>query len=61
MLFLVISLILLLGNWILSSILVFIPIQIVNYLGSVSWTVFLLIVLGFLGWCFGDNTISHDE
>ena len=59
MLFLVISIILLLGNWILSSILVFIPIQIVSYLNSLGWIIFWFLVLGFLGWSVGGNTISR--
>ena len=59
MLFLVISIILLLGNWILSSILVFIPIQIISYLNSLCWVIFWFLVLGFLGWSVGGNSISR--
>ncbi len=59
MLFLVISIILLLGNSILSSILVFIPIQIISYLNSLCWVIFWFLVIGFLGWSLGGNTISR--
>ena len=56
MLFFVISMILLLGNWILSSILVFIPIRLVEYLSSLSWIILGYIGLAFLGWCLGNSS-----
>ena len=59
MLFLFISIILLLGNQILTSILVFIPIHIVEYLGSLSWVIVGYLGLAFLGWCLGNDTSSR--
>ncbi|MDJ0534820.1 MAG: hypothetical protein QNJ70_20460 [Xenococcaceae cyanobacterium MO_207.B15] len=59
MLFIVISILLLLGNQILTSILVFFPIHLVEYLSSLSWLVLGYIGLAFLGWCLGSDTISR--
>ena len=59
MLFFFISIFLLLGNQILTSILVFIPIRIVESLGSLSWVIMGYLGLAFLGWCLGNNTSSR--
>ena len=58
MLFFFISIFLLLGNQILTSILVFIPIRIVESLGTLSWVIIGYLGLAFLGWCLGNNTNS---
>ena len=59
MLFFFISILLLLGNQILTSILVFIPIHIVEALGSLSWVILGYLGLAFLGWCLGNNPSSR--
>ena len=59
MLFFFISILLLLGNQILTSILVFIPIRIVESFGSFSWIVFGYLGLAFLGWCLGSDSSSR--
>lgn len=54
LLFLILSF-LLLGNWILSEVLVFIPVHLVESLGSLVRFGFILALLFFLGWCLGDK------
>ena len=54
LLFLILSF-LLLGNWILSEVLVFIPVHLVESLNSVVGVVIAIIVVSFLAWCLGDG------
>lgn len=55
MLLAVILLLLLLGNWFLSAVLVFLPFNLTNYLISIGWLGIGLIGLAFLAWCLGDE------
>lgn len=55
MIILAILIVLLLGNWLTSSALVFIPLYLfnrLNYLGR--WSVVVLLLI-FLAWCLGDE------
>ena len=54
LLFLILSF-LLLGNWILSDLLVFIPVRLVESLGSLVGFISVLVLLFFLAWCLGDG------
>ncbi|WP_172657313.1 hypothetical protein [Myxosarcina sp. GI1] len=46
---------LLIGNWLLSSFLVFIPSGIIDRLNNLSWWGMTFIGLVFLAWCLGDE------
>ena len=54
LLFLIMSF-LLLGNWILSEVLVFIPVRLVESLGSLAGISIVLVLLLFFAWCLGDG------
>ena len=54
--FLVVILVLLLiGNWLLSESLVFIPIGLISRLVFYSWWGVALIIVIFLAWCISDD------
>ena len=54
--FLVVILVLLLiGNWLLSKSLVFIPISLISRFISYSWWAIALIIVIFLAWCISDD------
>ena len=54
LLFLILSF-LLLGNWILSEVLVFIPVHLVESLNSLTGIALTIIILLFIAWCLGDG------
>ena len=54
LLFLILSF-LLLGNWILSEVLVFIPVRLVESLNSLAEIALVLVLVLFFAWCLGDN------
>ena len=54
LLFLILSF-LLLGNWILSEVLVFIPVRLVESLNSLAEIALALVLVLFLAWCLGDS------
>jgi hypothetical protein len=47
--------ILLFLNWLFSSALLFLPINLFEHFGSFIWLIVLVIILFFLSWCLGDN------
>ncbi|MGK7937528.1 MAG: hypothetical protein AB4206_17315 [Xenococcaceae cyanobacterium] len=46
---------LLLGNWVLSEVLVFIPVHLVESLNSLSGIGLTILLLLFFAWCLGDG------
>jgi hypothetical protein len=50
----IIVIFLLLSNWLLSS-LIFLPIDLLNYVGSFSWMFCGIVFLFILSWCLGDD------
>ncbi|MDJ0688478.1 MAG: hypothetical protein QNJ41_08205 [Xenococcaceae cyanobacterium MO_188.B32] len=54
LLFLILSF-LLLGNWILTEVLVYIPIRLVESLNSIAQIAMVLVLVLFLAWCLGDG------
>lgn len=55
MLFAVILILLLLGNWFLSAVLVFLPLNLITRLINCAWLGVGLICLLLLAWCLGDD------
>ena len=55
MLLLIILTILLAGNWIISELLVFFPLDLLNQLVSWGWLTGLFMFFLFLAWCLGDE------
>ena len=55
MLVLLILSFLLLGNWILSEVLVFIPVHLVESLNSLAEIVLIFVFALFIAWCLGDG------
>ena len=55
MLFLVMFVLLLIGNWLLSNIFVFVPLNIVDRAISLGWLGAAFVLLLFLTWCLGDD------
>ena len=51
----VILVLLLIGNWLLSETLVFIPLDLVTRLISLSWWGIALVTILFLAWCMVDD------
>lgn len=51
----VIFLLLLLGNWLLSDSLIFLPVNILGEIGSLSRVLIAIAGLFFLSWCLGDE------
>lgn len=51
----IIVLLLLFANWILCSFLVFIPIDFLNYLGSLKWLLIGGVILIIFSWCLGED------
>ena len=45
---------LLIGNWLFSELLVFIPYNLLNSLDSLTWLGFIVLLCLFLSWCLGD-------
>ena len=54
LLFLILSF-LLLGNWILTEVLVYIPIHFVESLNSIAQIAIVVVLVSFLAWCLGDG------
>ncbi len=55
MFFIVILVVLLIGNWLLSEAFVFIPLDLVTRLISLSWWGIALGIIIFLAWCIADD------
>lgn len=55
MLLIVISVLLLIGNWFLSESLVLIPIDLIIRLSSFGWWVLGLLAVSFIAWCISDD------
>lgn len=55
MLLLVILLLLLMGNWAISEILVFLPLNLFAHVVSLGRLAVLFVLLLFLAWCLGDE------
>ena len=51
----VVVLLLLIGNWLLSNLLVFVPIILMGKISSLSWLIVGIFGLLFLGWCLGER------
>ncbi|WP_186375875.1 hypothetical protein [Hyella patelloides] len=51
----VIIFLLLFGNWLLSDLLVFFPLSLIERISSLSWLVMAISALLFLSWCLGDD------
>ncbi|MGK7876749.1 MAG: hypothetical protein AB4426_26715 [Xenococcaceae cyanobacterium] len=45
---------LLISNWFFSEVLVFVPLNFLNSLGSVGWFCLLLVLFVLFSWCFGE-------
>ena len=50
-----IVLLVLIGNWLLTHLFVFIPLILLGKIGSLSWLIVTVFSLLFLGWCLGDR------
>jgi hypothetical protein len=55
MLFAVIIVFLLVGNWVLNNILIFLPVDLALNLGSLAWWILTLISISFVAWCISDD------
>jgi hypothetical protein len=55
MLFVVIIVLLLIGNWVLSHSLIFLPMDLAIYLGSLGWWILALASISFVAWCISDD------
>jgi hypothetical protein len=55
MLFAVIIVLLLIGNWFLSNTLIFLPANLAINLGSLGWWILALISISFVAWCISDG------
>ena len=50
----VLLLLILIGNCLFSQVLVFIPLNILNYLQLLGWYGLIIVLVVLLSWCFGD-------
>ena len=55
MLIVVVLALLLIGNWFFTESLIFVPVDILNRLSSLSWWVLALISISLIAWCIGDD------
>ena len=55
MLLVLVLTLLLIGNWFFTGTLVFVPVDILNRLSSLSWWALALISISFIAWCIGDD------
>jgi hypothetical protein len=55
MLFVVILVLLLIGNWFFSETLVLVPVDLAIRLSSLGWLVLGLIGVAFIAWCISDD------
>lgn len=55
MLLTVILVLLLIGNWLLTESLVYLPLNLLNRLTSLGGWGLALLIVGFLAWCMGED------
>jgi hypothetical protein len=55
MLFAVLIVLLLIGNWYLSNTLIFLPVDLAMNIGSLGWWILALISIYFVAWCISDD------
>lgn len=55
MLLAVILILLLIGNWFFTETFVFVPVDLLYRLTSISWWALALMLVAFLAWCIGDD------
>jgi hypothetical protein len=55
MLFVVVVLLLLIGNWFLSHSLIFLPVDLAIFISSLGWWILALVSISFVAWCISDD------